>query len=56
MVEPSFIGSVSKFTFKEPDSEMADLFGLARSHTSNFHVIECFGLLLVVRLYPSGSQ
>ena len=37
-----FFGSVSKFTFEEPDKEMADLIVLARSHASNFCIIEAF--------------
>ena len=39
-----------KLTFKEPDMEVADLVGLARSYASKFHVFECFGLPVVVRL------
>ena len=50
VVEPSFFGSMSKFTFEEPDREMADLVSLARSHTSKFHIVEHFGLPVVVRL------
>ena len=50
VVEPSFFGSVYKFTLEKPEREMADLVGLARSHTSNFHVIEHFGLPVVVWL------
>ena len=50
MVEPSFFGFVSKFTFKEPDKEMADLVGLPRSYTLNFCIVERFGLLVVFRL------
>ena len=48
VVELSFISSISKFTFEEPEREMADLVGLARSHTSSFRVIERFGLPVVV--------
>ena len=47
---------MSKFTFEEHDKEMADLVGLARSHTSNFCIIAHFGLPVVVRLQPSGSE
>ena len=34
---------------------MADLAGLARSHTSNFHIAEHFGLPVIVWMQPSGS-
>ena len=50
LVEPSLFGFVSRFTFKKPDKEIADLIGLARSHTSNFHIVEHFDLPIVVRL------
>ena len=50
MVEPSFISSMFKFTFDKPNKEMADLVSLAGSHAQNFHIIEHFGLLIVVRL------
>ena len=39
-----------KFTFEDPDKEIADFVGLARSHTLNFCVIKRFGLHIVVRL------
>ena len=48
VVEPSFFGS--KFTFEEPDEEISDLVGLARSHTSNFCIIKHFSMPSVVRL------
>ena len=35
-----FFGSVSKFTFVQPDKEMADLVALVKSHACNFHVIK----------------
>ena len=50
MFELSFLGSVSKFTFKEPARQMADFISLARSHTYNFCIFEHFGLPVVVRL------
>ena len=50
MVEPSFLCYVSKFTFEEPDREAADLVSLARSHTSNFCIVEHFGLPVEVNL------
>ena len=50
IVELSFFGSISKFTFDEPDTEMASPVGLASFHTSNFHIVEHFSLPVVVRL------
>ena len=50
LVEPSFFGSMSKFTFEELDKEMVDLISLARAYTSNFCIVEYFGLPIVVRL------
>ena len=43
IVDPSFFGSMSKFTFEQPDKEMADHIGLARSQTLNFCIVERFG-------------
>ena len=41
---------MSKFTFAEPDREMADLVGLARSQALNFRIVELFGSPVLVRL------
>ena len=50
LVEPCSIGSVSKLTFVELDRKIAKPVSLARSHVLNFHIIEHFGLPVVVRL------
>ena len=49
-VEPSFFGSVFKFTVEEPDKEMAALVSLDRSHTLEFFIAKHFDLPVVVRL------
>ena len=50
VIEPSFFGSVSKFTFELLDKEMSDLVAFSRYHISNFCITEHFGLPVVVRL------
>ena len=49
MIEPYFLDFVSKFTFVEPDREIAEFVGLARSQASKICVIEHFGSPVLVR-------